>query len=282
MPQTSCQNRKGVTYRLIKRIGLRPPGAAVLPVAGLLIGLSLGQSIQLGLLSCSVIGGYGWLLLFKKFCINKHITFIVAIFLGLKTGASIYSYDSANIILYALVPWFLLLTFIISGRLREWKHSFREYLIIGIFLFMLGCFAWIKLSGLIVSGTIGACLFYAFISVCHIRKGEIPFGIWHFGHFFWSPFLVLEKVNYSLTGITADQLYEGNDSDIPSSAFLVNFGGIAQEVLGYYGVWFRHQAIPCLQEILPMDLETSVCNSNNSPNGSISTLLMSMFCYVGS
>ena len=70
-------------------------------------------------------------------------------------------------------------------------------------------------------------------------------------------------------------------SDI-QAPLLVNFGGIAQEVLGYYGVWFRHQAIPCLQEILPMDLETSVCNSNNSPNGSISTLLMSMFCYVGS
>ena len=203
-----------------KNWSLRPPGAAVLPVAGLLIGLSLGQSIQLGLLSCSVIGGYGWLLLFKKFCINKHITFIVAIFLGLKTGASIYSYDSANIILYALVPWFLLLTFIISGRLRELKHSFREYLIIGIFLFMLGSFAWIKLSGLIVSGTIGACLFFMLSYRCATServKFLLAFGI--LGIFFWSPFLVLEKVNDSLTGITADQLYEGNDSDIQAPLF---------------------------------------------------------------
>ena len=203
-----------------KNWSLRPPGAAILPATGLLIGLSLGQSIQLGLLSCSVIGGYGWLLLFKKFCINKHIIFIVAIFLGLKTGTSIYSYASANIILYALVPWFLLLTFIISGRLREWKPSFREYLIIGLFLFVLGCFAWIKLSGLIVSGTIGACLFFMLSNRCaksERMKFFLAFGI--LGLLFWSPFLVLEKANYSLTGITADQLYGGNDSDIQAPLF---------------------------------------------------------------
>ena len=45
---------------------LRPPGAALLPVPGMLIGLSLGDSIQFALFICSIAGGIGWLYLFKN------------------------------------------------------------------------------------------------------------------------------------------------------------------------------------------------------------------------
>ena len=40
---------------------LRPPGAALLPVPGMLIGLSLGLSIKMALFFCSIAGGFGWL-----------------------------------------------------------------------------------------------------------------------------------------------------------------------------------------------------------------------------
>ena len=59
---------------------LRPPGAAILPVFGMLMGLSLGQSIKLGLFLCSVIGGVGWLIVFKRFNIDNRIIFIVSNF----------------------------------------------------------------------------------------------------------------------------------------------------------------------------------------------------------
>ena len=112
---------------------LRPPGAAILPTFGMLLGLSLGQSIKLGLLFCSVTGGAGWLIVFKKFNVDKHFIFIAAISLGLKTGTSVSEYATANIILFALVPWFLLLNFLISERFRT--TILWTYLIIAVFLF---------------------------------------------------------------------------------------------------------------------------------------------------
>ena len=173
---------------------LRPPGAAILPLIGMLMGFSLGQSIKLGLFLCSVIGGTGWLIIFKKFNIDKSIIFIAAILLGLKTGNTICNYSTANIILFGLVPWFVLCALKISERFHDFKLSFKEHIIIAIFLFLLGFFAWIKLSGIIASGTIGACLFFYLIKNCtsFIRtKFIIIFGL--IGISFWSPLIILEK-----------------------------------------------------------------------------------------
>ena len=139
---------------------LRPPGAAILPTIGMLMGFSLGQSIQLGLFLCSIIGGLGWLFLFKQFKLSKSIIFICAISLGLNAGASICFFATANIILFALVPWHLIWSLKISEKFNELDIGVSGYFLIALFLFSLGCFAWIKLSGLIVSGSVGACLFF--------------------------------------------------------------------------------------------------------------------------
>ena len=82
MPPTSYLNRKEVTYRLIRRIGVCDHQEAILPIFGMLMGLSLGHSIKLGLFVCSVIGGAGWLIVFKRFNIDNRIIFMVSIFLG--------------------------------------------------------------------------------------------------------------------------------------------------------------------------------------------------------
>ena len=50
---------------------LRPPGSTLLPIVGMLLGLSLGQSIKLGLFLCSIIGGLGWLSIFRRFNVAK-------------------------------------------------------------------------------------------------------------------------------------------------------------------------------------------------------------------
>lgn len=203
-----------------KNWNLRPPGAAILPIFGMLMGLSLGQSVKLGLFLCSVIGGAGWLIVFKRFNIDNRIIFIVAILLGFKAGTTICNYATANIILFALVPWFLLGAIIISERFSDSKFSFKGYLFISLFLFFLGLFAWIKLSGIIVSGTIGACLFFFFMKKYNSTKRIkfiVIFGL--LGIFFWSPLVLLEKTNYLMTGITADQLYGENDSEIQAPLF---------------------------------------------------------------
>jgi hypothetical protein len=199
---------------------LRPPGAAILPLIGMLFGLSLGQSIKLGLFLCAVIGGVGWLIVFKRFNIDNRIIFIVTIFLGLKTGTTICHYSTANIILFALVPWFLLVALLISERLSESKFSLKGCIILILFLFFLGLFAWIKLSGIIVSGTIGACLFFFFLNKYNSTKRIKFIAIFGLlGIFFWIPLMILEETNHLLTGITADQLYGENDSDIQAPLF---------------------------------------------------------------
>ena len=54
------------------------------------------------------------------------------------------------------------------------------------------------------------------------------------GLFFWSPFLLLEKINYSQTGITADQLYSANDSDIQAPIFGKFWG---ESTKGVWLIW---------------------------------------------
>jgi len=199
---------------------LRPPGVAVLPAIGMLYGLSLGQSIKIGLFLCSFTGGLGWILLFERFNISKHIIFVLTIMLGLKCGTSINQFGTANIILFAFAPWFMILSLNISDRFGNSKLSIAGYLGIALFLFTLGCFAWVKLSGLIVAGTIGASLFFMLLKKqgsSQRNKFILLFTLC--GLFFWSPFFLLEKINYNKTGITADQLYSANDSDIQAPLF---------------------------------------------------------------
>lgn len=199
---------------------LRPPGASLLPAFGMIFGLSLGQSIKLSLFLCKVIGGIGWLLLFRRFIINKNYILIATILLGLNCGVSINNYATANIILYALTPWFLILILKFSEKFNDLSLPSVKCFYIALILFCLGCFAWVKLSGLIVAGTIGGSLFFMLIRKYDSQKKfkfAILFGI--LGIFFWLPFFLLENTNYFLTGITADELYSANDSDIQAPLF---------------------------------------------------------------
>ena len=199
---------------------LRPPGAAILPAIGMLFGLSLGQSIKIGLFLCSITGGMGWLLLFERFNISKNVILILAILLGLMCGASVDHYATANIILFAVTSWFIILSLIISDRFGNSKLSLKGYLGIALFLFALGSFAWVKLSGLIVAGTIGASIFFMFLkNQDSSKRNKFILLFTLCGLFFWIPFFLLENINYTQTGITADQLYSSNDSDIQAPLF---------------------------------------------------------------
>lgn len=211
---------------------LRPPGSTLIPIIGMRLGLSLGQSIKLGLFLCSIIGTIGWLFIFRRFNVNKNIILIIAIVLALDSGTSICGYGTANVILFALVPWFLKITLAIPSIFKELKIFPQKYLLIAIILFTLGCFAWIKLSGLIVAGTIGAILLFTMMQKkkCIDKlKFILYFGL--LGTIFWLPFVLLENINYTFTGSTANQLYSANDSDIQSPLFGKFWGESTKGVL---------------------------------------------------
>ena len=194
---------------------LRPPGASLLPIPGMLVGLSLGQSIKLALLACGLVGGLGWLKLFRMFKINQSILFIIAILLGSFAGLSTSSYSTANVILFSLVPWFIIGALKLNNFLANTKWPLRGTFLIFIFLFVLGCFAWIKLSGLIVAGTITAVLFFLLLKR-YSAQSRLSFVVIFavIGCIFWAPMIALEKTNLSMSGQTADKLYGNIVSDV--------------------------------------------------------------------
>jgi hypothetical protein len=194
---------------------LRPPGASLLAIPGMCIGFSLGKSIQFTLLGCSIIGGYGWLAIFRKLGINNATLLIVALILGTMTVYNFSNYSTANIILYSAVPWFILFTLKLGSLVNLHSLNSKTLTVLSIFLFLLGSFAWIKLSGIIVGGTIGACLLLIRLVKCPPNKrltNIIRFGV--LGLLFWIPLLFLEQVNLQLSGKTADQLYNQAVSDV--------------------------------------------------------------------
>ena len=186
---------------------LRPPGAALLPVPGMLIGLSLGDSIQFALFICSIAGGIGWLYLFKKSGIPQQVLLIISILLGLMSGNYISHFSTTNIILFALVPWFLIWLLILSKSISIDGFSGKRLLQVGFFLLCLGSFCWVKLSGIIAAGTIGAILLLIILlKVRNKLQATLVFGL--LGIFFWVPLAGLERVNFIFSGKTADQAYK--------------------------------------------------------------------------
>jgi len=193
---------------------LRPPGASLLPIPGMLLGLSLGLSIKLALLTCGLVGGWGWLKLFNLFKITQSILFIIAISLGSFAGLSTSSYSTANLILFSLVPWFITGALKLNNSLADTKWPSRGTFLTFIFLFLLGCFAWIKLSGLIVAGTIAAVLFFLLLKKYSAQSRFSFIAIFAvIGCIFWVPMVALEKTNFSMSGQTADTLYGNIVSD---------------------------------------------------------------------
>lgn len=186
---------------------LRPPGAAMLPVPGLLMGLSLGLSIKIALFFCSIAGGWGWLYLLRKLGICQHFLLIVSILLGLMAGKYSTYFFSANIILYAMLPWFLVWLSRLSDTLNIEAFKGKNLFKVGFFLFCLGSFCWVKLSGIIAAGTIGAALLILILLKLS-KKLKVALVFLLLGSLFWVPFVGLEGLNHLFSGKTADQGYK--------------------------------------------------------------------------
>ena len=199
---------------------LRPIGAALLPLPGMLLGFTIGSSVKIGIFCCMLTGGWCWLILFNRHKINNIYMCIVALLFGFSSGIAVTQYSTANVILYALTPMFIIWARSISNDYENSKQPVILHLKIFAFLFLLGSFALVKLSGLIVAGTIGAYLFFTVLLKLKNPKSYLFVLIFCLlGIFFWTPYLLLEKINLELTGITANDLYNANDSTIQEPLF---------------------------------------------------------------
>ena len=193
---------------------LRPPGASWLPLPGLLIGLSLGDSIRLALFSFQVSGGLGWLLLAKKFKISKYAIFLLALAIGLSAGICTTTFGTTNYFLYAFVPWMIIWALGLSTR-NETTVRTRSFQMGEPFLFylVLGMSCIIKLSGMIVAISIATIPLFSIMACKLPTKAKIrstgliiiSLGL------LLVPFKVLEHVNTNATGLTADKMYRSMD-----------------------------------------------------------------------
>ena len=127
----------------------------------------------------------------KKEIHNSYIVFL-SIMLGSFCGISFTNYATANVILYAITPFFILWVLRISDLSVQASPNLKLYSAIAFLLFSLGFFSWIKLSGIIVAGTIGAYLFF-FMVFGKDKQNRIKlififlfFGRWILGSFFSS------------------------------------------------------------------------------------------------
>ena len=222
---------------------LRPPGASWLSLPGLSVGISLGNSLRIGLFLCMLIGGLGWIKFCEKLKLSASGLLLLIIIIGLSVGPASSSYSTANVILFALVPWFIVWATTI-GLLCDSQNDHPPWGKLTIntvaFLFLLGCFAWIKLSGMIVAGTIAALpLVSILLSKRKPSKNLRLVALYLLiGILFWVPFLTLENTNQNLSGLTANELYSANDSDLQAPLFGKHFekstrgGWLAWSALG--------------------------------------------------
>ena len=135
------------------------PAVSLLPVPGLLLGFSLGASIQIGLLFCGIVGGIGWLFFFERMNLCSSTLLVLAIMLGLLAGNATAIFSTGNIILFALVPWFIIWTFKIDSSIVGPNFSTQTLLLLLVFLFF-SALSLDKAVGIIIAGTIGAYLFF--------------------------------------------------------------------------------------------------------------------------
>ncbi|MDC0156727.1 hypothetical protein OAK38_03095 [Verrucomicrobia bacterium] len=209
--------------------GFRPPGASWLPLPGLSVGLSLGSSLGAGLFLCVLSGGFGWIKFCEKLKLSKSGLCFLAIIIGLSAGPESSFYSTANIILFALVPWFIVWAMSIGSLCdsqNDHPHWGKLTINTATFLFLLGCFAWIKLSGMIVAGTIAALPLVSFLLGKRKFSKNLRLVVLYLlvGSFFWIPFLTIERVNRDLSGLTANEFYGAYDSNLEAHLVGKHFG----------------------------------------------------------
>ncbi len=130
----------------------RPPAASWMALPGLLLGLSLGNSLKLSLFILLICGGIGWLELTKQFKVSSGSIFLITLLLGSGVGPATTFFGTMNCALLCLVPWMILWVMHISRKLisnKEWTLSLISKQI-GLSV-CLGLFCLIKLSGMISS-----------------------------------------------------------------------------------------------------------------------------------
>jgi len=197
----------------MSRWHIRPPGASWLALPGLLLGLSVGQSVKISLIFTGMLGGIGWLKLASKLGIKQQGLLYISILLSFSIGISTYRFGTMNTTLAVVVPWMILTAISISERKLNNKMAyFISLILITIFYLILGCFCILKMSGMIVAITIGSIPIFLNLWKTKIPKRKhllIIFII--LSPLIFIPVKTLSSFNESNLGYNSHEVYKTSD-----------------------------------------------------------------------
>ena len=186
---------------------LRPPGASWIPLPGLLIGLSIGNSILIALFLLGLASGLGWLILAKYLCLTRQTLHFLATFLALGIAVSSHFLTTAAVLTAATFPWFILWALKVGNL---WKNSLNRIKTLWqslLFFLLLGTLAFFKYSSLVMALAIAALPFFTFL----VDKRRITFRFAFFAIFgailFLGSYFVINRINLELTGKNSNDLY---------------------------------------------------------------------------
>ena len=146
---------------------IRPPGASWIPVPGLFLGLSVGNSILIALYALGLVSGIGWLKLAQGFSLPKSIQQFLAVFIALFITLKSTHFYSATVLTAATFPWLLIWSLFISRKWLELRYKDKICFTSLLFFLVLGGHAFFKLSCLVTVSAIAALPF-----IFHILKNR--------------------------------------------------------------------------------------------------------------
>jgi len=203
----------------------RPPGASLIPLPGMLLGINMGNSILISLFILSLIGGVGWIKLAHRFGFPNVQVIILAILLALPIGLDSKLFDTASVLSATLFPWFIVLAHKIISCWNERKNQRKLFIQTMIFFFGIGCIAWVRLSSLITFAAIIGILIFLVLSPLKKKSYWLMCSILCLPvASYFIPYYLLSKTNENLTGYSSSQLYSNQDYNKQSYLWGRHFG----------------------------------------------------------
>jgi len=190
---------------------VRPPGGAWIPLPGLLLGFSLGNSIHISLLILSISFGTGWLKLARSLSIPLPSLQLLAFLLAIVASLDSLSLSTASVITLATFPWFLIWSLHLGNQWNLSNQKFKIHFLTFFFFFAIGLHAFFKLSSLL---TVAAIVIIPFlIHLTKYRKINLLICCRAFLGiiFFFLPYLLISELNQNFSGISSQELYSQQD-----------------------------------------------------------------------
>lgn len=207
---------------------LRPPGAPLVFLPLLLLGVSVGVSARIVKFCFLVLGGLGWMKVTYENAKSLRTKISIAAILILEIGGGLFAFGSVNIIIYGIIPWLLIYALHIVKRNEiVTLPAFNIIPHMVLLSALLGGLCWIKFSSLIATSTI-----FVFAWLRIVFKNRRPLFSRNTLSFicaaiiFIMPYLLIEFLNQNM-GMFASKMYASQDYN--NSAYLYGHGKYFQE-----------------------------------------------------